>query len=334
MLKINTQCAPLRLPVRQYGQKVSFGMAFADRIGSFEPIKSNCTLTEPMQNLMKDQSVGDNVIAPEPIEAKSFTAGKNFQGPSIIAETISLGNYANIANFLSAETISLKDNATIMGEVTVSRGLIAGNEFASEYVQANTVNLRDNANIPNGVTATGSFTADNGLHSGYLDAYIVHLKDNAVIARDAIACRDFRSGNNTIVGGSVRGYTVELGDIANITRNVEAGKGVKAGNNLQADSIISGGNVSLGSIDKLNKIRFDENINTNPDRKLILNSEDIKPQKIEVHLGDIYSLEIQTPTGNPEILNKFEFIDKSTGNPITEDQRNAIKVTRIPEAFC
>ncbi|OGI01343.1 MAG: hypothetical protein A2Y25_02485 [Candidatus Melainabacteria bacterium GWF2_37_15] len=332
MLQFTTQYIPLRLPVKQ---SVNFGMAFADPISCYEPIKSNCTLTEPIMDSMKDQRVGHNVIAPEPIEAKTFTAGNNFHGQSIMSETITMGNDAYISNFISADTVDLKDNATIMGEVTVSRGLTAGHKFTAEYVEANTVNLKDGADIANGVFATGLITIDNGLHAGYLEAYKVHLKDNAVIERDAAACREFIAGNNTEIYGSVKGHTVKLGDNANITRNVEADKWVKIGNHLQADSIISSGDVSLGSIDKLNKICFDENKNTSPDRKLILNSEDIKPEKkIEVHLGDIYSLEIQTPTGNPEILNKFEFIDKSTGNPITDDQRKAIKVTRIPEASC
>ncbi|OGI02827.1 MAG: hypothetical protein A2Y25_03285 [Candidatus Melainabacteria bacterium GWF2_37_15] len=315
MITLNTHNT-FKLPVRQnpvvsnkaqqhnqmelpnYRQNVGFGINFGAPIRkSYEEGISNCTLMCDW-DFDEKYRVGDNVRVPKEVNTLYLIAGNNFNGEKgVNACTLVKAGDGFKAQSLRAFQVGLGNNADIKYEVISKFAFEAGANFKAGYFEGDDAKLGNNADIKGAAKAAFSFTAGDGFKVRSLEAGEAFL------------------GNNADIKGEVDAYF-----------------GLTAGHGFKADSIVTRGDITLGSIERLNRIRMNKNTNDPPimDRKLILKSENITPEKIKVYLGGMNSLEIQTPTGNADILDKFEFFTYS-GEELPLAKKKYITVTPIHE---
>lgn len=151
--------------------------------------------------------------------------------------------------------------------------------------------------------------------------------DKAEIKDDINAGRDIKAYGELSAKSLNAGDSMYFDDKVNIKGDIKAGADIFAYNELNANSLSAGRNIRLNAINKLESItltakRTSKTTNLYP--ILTLTSNDIKPKKIKVYLGDYSKLYVETLDGSGDILKHFEFIDAKTGNIISDYSENII----------
>lgn len=293
--------------------------------------------------LAQELFIGDNASV-NYLDFSKITLGNKAKTGTIIAGYLKTGDNLSSKNVVSLQSMLLGNNATIDGDIDLYEPKYSLKDDAFPelgHIEAGT-NLKANNIHSYGKTVLGSdadikesietkeLIADKNLHARNVKAKTILVAANANVS-ESVEAEKLITGNN-FSAGHVEAKGVDLGQNAVVDSIRCTGK-MRALNGLDAKSIEACCPVEIGSakVDTINLVPFINGEGSDTGH-LTLNSSDLKARdglgQINLRLGQLKQLIIETIDGDSSVLKKFNITDLRGKQIDAERISKAIKVLK------